>query len=81
MPIKTTIIVIVWALALLPVSALVTVVAWPVWSWLEKATGIESMGHSGPATWCYYATYALVVAACLGWQWSRRGRGNRGQRA
>jgi hypothetical protein len=37
----------------IPLGLLVTIVLQPVWSWLEAAYGIESVGHSGPAEWCY----------------------------
>lgn len=45
-----------------PVALLVTFLAVPFWSWLEKTTGIESLGHSGPAQWCFVATYVAVLA-------------------
>ena len=35
----------------------------PLWRWVEGATGIESIGHSGPAGWCYLATAAVAFAA------------------
>ena len=38
-----------------PVALAVTLLLYPVWSWLERTTGIESVGHSGPAGWCYLA--------------------------
>lgn len=52
-----------FTLAAMPIAVVVTIAALPFWSWLEKATAIESIGHSGPAEWCYIATY-IVVAAC-----------------
>jgi hypothetical protein len=44
------------------------IVTWPFWGWFEKTTGIESLGHSGPADWvfefmfgvCILATFVLV---------------------
>ena len=27
--------------------------------------GIESVGHSGPAEWCYWLTFAVVSAAAV----------------
>jgi hypothetical protein len=53
-----------WAIALvacLPLAALLTVLALPLWRWLEARTGVEAIGHSGPAGWCYLG----MLAACL----------------
>jgi TRAP-type C4-dicarboxylate transport system permease small subunit len=33
----------------------------PFWSWFEARTGLESLGHSGPAGWCYVALYAATL--------------------
>jgi hypothetical protein len=52
----------------LPVSFAVTILALPLWKWIESATGIESIGHSGPASWCYWTTYAIFgVAGVMAW--------------
>jgi hypothetical protein len=51
-------------LALVP-SAILTILLMPLWSWIEARFQIESVGHSGPAGWCYIATYAAVVAVLL----------------
>jgi len=40
----------------------VTLVLYPFWSWWEATTGWESVGHSGPADWCYLATWAVLLA-------------------
>jgi hypothetical protein len=45
---------------------------WPLWSWLEAFTGFESLGHSGPATWCFVATSALLFVLWLAWSARRR---------
>ncbi|HYC33444.1 MAG TPA: hypothetical protein VEB59_14245 [Gemmatimonadales bacterium] len=43
-----------WLLALcIPLAAVLTLALLPLWSWLEATRGIESVGHSGPAAWCY----------------------------
>ena len=47
--------------ALVP-SAVITILLLPLWSWVEKRFQIESVGHSGPADWCYLATYVALVA-------------------
>ncbi len=46
----------------LPIAFVLTMITAPVWSRFEKLTGIESYGHSGPAEWCYYVVFALVLA-------------------
>ena len=48
-----------------PVALAVTLLLYPVWSWLERTTGIESVGHSGPAGWCYLAIWVPMAAALL----------------
>ena len=50
------------ALISIPVALLVTLLLIPFWSWLEATTGYESLGHSGPAGWCFLAVYLLVVS-------------------
>ena len=46
-----------------PLSIIVTILLVPLWSWFEASTGIESLGHSGPAEWCYAIVFFLVAAA------------------
>lgn len=46
----------------LPLSMIATIIIHPLWRWFENATGIESYGHSGPAEWCYWFDYAVLVA-------------------
>ena len=52
-------------IAVLAVSALssvaVTVLLFPFWSWFEAFTGIESLGHSGPANWCYVLMFVIIA--------------------
>lgn len=33
----------------------------PFWRWLEDTYGMEAYGHSGPAEWCYVASYLGCV--------------------
>ena len=47
----------------IPLSTLTTILLFPLWSWLEASTGIESIGHSGPAEWCYATVFVVVAAA------------------
>ena len=51
-----------------PVGLIITFLLIPFWGWLEKRFGIESIGHSGPAGWCYIASFILAVTV-LGWLW------------
>jgi len=45
-----------------PLSVLTTILLLPLWSWVEASFGIESVGHSGPAEWCYAVIYVLFIA-------------------
>jgi TRAP-type C4-dicarboxylate transport system permease small subunit len=64
------------ALALLPVSLAITVLLVPLWRRVEESTGIEALGHSGPADWCFWVVYAslLVGAALVALRLRRSGR-------
>lgn len=59
-----------WLLAIavvcFPVSFVVTFLLTPLWSWIEATYGTESIGHSGPADWCFWAVYALFAVGLLG---------------
>jgi hypothetical protein len=48
----------------LPVSFVATIVLFPLWGWVERHLAVVSVGHSGPAEWCYLATYLACIAAC-----------------
>jgi hypothetical protein len=48
------------ALALL-LSFPLTFLLLPFWRWLESAHGIEAVGHSGPADWCFWLIFALLA--------------------
>jgi len=61
-----------WVTALVaaaPLAVLTAVLLRPVWSWVEAHVGIEAVGHSGPAGWCYAVVYAGWVALIA---WARR---------
>ncbi|HMA06992.1 MAG TPA: hypothetical protein VKP68_03990, partial [Ramlibacter sp.] len=58
-----------------PLSAVVTLLLFPFWSWLEASTGIESVGHSGPADWCYLSVFVLLAAGGLTLFLAGRGSG------
>jgi hypothetical protein len=57
----------------LALGAMLTLVLMPLWSRIEAATGIESVGHSGPASWGYVATSAVLFCGwILARAWRRR---------
>jgi uncharacterized membrane protein len=62
-----------WLLAILLVSLpacfVATFLLSPFWSWVEATYGIESMGHSGPAEWCFWTIYAIIVVILLFISW------------
>lgn len=62
---KFALIFIVLLLASLPLAGLATVMIFPFWNWFEKATGIESFGHSGPANWRYLFDYVVVASLSI----------------
>jgi hypothetical protein len=48
-----------------PLSVAITILLFPLWSWFEASAGIESVGHSGPAEWCYVVVFFLLVAGAM----------------
>jgi hypothetical protein len=61
------------ALVSLPLALILTFLLFPFWNWFETITGIESMGHSGPANWCFVATFGVVLTLGSGaWFKTRR---------
>ncbi|HKO14193.1 MAG TPA: hypothetical protein VJV22_19650 [Acidobacteriaceae bacterium] len=51
------------------------IVTWPFWGWFEKTTGIESLGHSGPADWVFAFMMGLAaVASFAALEWACRTR-------
>jgi len=59
------------ALVALPVTFVVTFLLMPLWSWIESRFHIESVGHSGPANWCFFIVYATLVVIGLALQYRR----------
>ncbi len=63
------------AVLLVPVAFVGTFLLAPFWGWLEGKTGIEMIGHSGAADWCFLAVYGVLlsfVSIGLGAQWRSR---------
>lgn len=48
----------------IPIAFIITIITAPFWEWIEEKFKVESYGHSGPAEWCYYATYILIILTC-----------------
>lgn len=61
-PLRLVLILLAIAMVSIPVSLVVTILLFPFWSWFEAVTGIESVGHSGPAEWCYVTAFIVLVA-------------------
>jgi len=56
-----------------PIAFAVTIALIPLWSWIESRFAIESLGHSGPAEWCYLASYTIILTcAAIIWLVIRR---------
>jgi hypothetical protein len=45
----------------MPPAFMVTLALTPLWSYIEARYRIESVGHSGPADWCFELSYVVVV--------------------
>jgi len=55
----------VLALAAMPAAFIVTLLLTPLWSWIEATYGVEAIGHSGPADWCFLAViWSLSQGSC-----------------
>jgi hypothetical protein len=61
--IRPLVVVLMIVMATAPFAFVAAAVLSPLWSWIEASTGLESMGHSGPAGWCYLATWAALSAS------------------
>ncbi|MGB4100401.1 MAG: hypothetical protein WBK91_00620 [Alphaproteobacteria bacterium] len=49
----------------LPAGFVVALVMLPFWGWFEAATGIEAIGHSGPAEWVFFTMWGLCAVVGL----------------
>jgi hypothetical protein len=59
-----------------PIAIAVTIALLPFWSWVESMSEIESVGHSGPAEWCYLVCYNIILACIFLGCWAIRSRAN-----
>ena len=46
----------------IPLSVATTLAMTPVWQWFEDRFEIESVGHSGPADWCFLLMFLGCVS-------------------
>ena len=61
--IKLVLIALTLIIICLPFAFIITVFTNPFWLWIENTFSIESVGHSGPAEWCYITVYLLLICA------------------
>ena len=54
------------AVVCLPVAFIGTILLFPLWSWIEATYHYESVGHSGPADWCFEVVYVVLLLLALG---------------
>lgn len=59
----TIALVVLYGVAALPLSAIATLALLPLWRFIEERFGIESVGHSGPADWCFILLYVMGLSA------------------
>lgn len=73
-PMKKALIFLAVCVAAAPMAVVVTLLLIPFWRWFEEKTGVESIGHSGPADWSFALVYFLILIASFGgWVlWQRK---------
>lgn len=47
-------------------GCVMALVSSPFWGWFEARTGIESLGHSGPADWVFTTLIGLAAVVIFG---------------
>jgi hypothetical protein len=62
MTLRRLIVFVLAALLIVPLAIGVTLLMMPFFSWIEARFGIEAVGHSGPAQWCYATVYVTMLA-------------------
>ena len=72
--IKQAVIFLVGALLSMPVAIVLTFMLSPFWNWFEAVSGIEALGHSGPAEWCFVAIYTMLVSVFVTYRIARTRR-------
>ena len=61
--IRRLVVFVVVLLMTVPVAIGMTILAMPFFAWIEARFGVEAVGHSGPAEWCYASVYVTLLAA------------------
>jgi hypothetical protein len=57
----------------IPMAIIVTLFTTSFWLWIENTFAIESIGHSGPAEWCYLTSYVFLITICtIVWSFTKR---------
>ena len=69
---RALLLVVVVLLMSAPASIVITLFLLPLWSWVEDASGVESIGHSGPAEWCYLVIFLALTGGSLLGLWRLR---------
>jgi hypothetical protein len=60
--IRRAIVFLIVAALTIPAAIVMTLLLMPLFSWMEARFGIEAVGHSGPAEWCYVSVYVTMLA-------------------
>ena len=61
--IRRLVVFVVVLLMTVPAAIIMTILAMPFFAWIEARFGVEAVGHSGPAEWCYVSVYVTLLAA------------------
>jgi hypothetical protein len=48
-----------------PATFFLTIALLPLWGAIERRYGLESVGHSGPADWCFWTVFLLYLGGAL----------------
>lgn len=51
------------SIVFVPLSVIITFTIPSFWRWIESLTGINCIGHFGPAMGCFALIYALLISA------------------
>lgn len=64
-----------YAMLAVPAAIFATFLLTPFWRMVEAQYGVESLGHSGPATWCVALVYGVMIGvnALIFWRRWRAG--------
>ena len=71
--IKILVIALTLIMVCIPLAIIITILSNPLFLWIENTFSIESVGHSGPAEWCYVTVYLILISvSALIWLKYRR---------